>query len=210
MEIPGLFCDNEQGAKVTSKKPKFDFPVGVEPLTQAEAERQMAEFFQQLEEEYKNVPPEEIEAAADKFRRYMNGKISWAELMNLSPGTMLAIADFGYQQFKLGRYPDAERVFKVLTVLDWNNGYYHSMMGAILQRQKRYGEAVASYNEAIESNPYDVMSYTHRGEIYLLHGLLSDAKTDLEKAMSLDATGKNQWAERAKILLQQIAKQTKG
>lgn len=191
-------------------KPKFDFPIGLTPMTQEEAQRQMAEFFQQLEEEFKNVPPEEIAVAAQKFQNYMNGKISWADLMNLSPNTMLAIADFGYQQLKHGRYSDAERVFKVLTVLDWNNGYYHAMMGSVLQRQKRYGEAIAEYNEAIELNPYDEMSYTHRGEIYLLHGLLPEAEADLEKAISLGVNSSSQWAERARLLLQQVAKQTKG
>lgn len=207
MEISGVFCDNKT---MVPKKAKFDFPIGLSPMTQEEAQRQMTEFFQQLEEEFKNVPPGEIEAAAQKFQHYMSGKISWADLMNLTPNTMLAIADFGYQQFKHGRYTDAERVFKVLTVLDWNNGYYHAMMGSILQRQKRYGEAIAEFNEAIELNPYDEMSYTHRGEIYLLHGLLPEAKTDLEKAISLGTSAGNQWAERATLLLQQVAKQTKG
>lgn len=218
MEISDVFCDNNMiepwgykpGGNVTAQKPtksKFNFPVEVQQMTQEEAKHKMAEFFQKLEEEFKNTPPEEIEAAARKFERYMKGQISWAELMNLTPETLLAMANFGYQQFKLGRYPDAERVFKVLTVLDWNNAYYHSMMGSILQRQKRFGEAIAEYNEAIELNPRDIVSFTHRGEIYLLHGLVAEAKADLEKAVKLDTSKENQWAERAQLLLQQIEKQ---
>ena len=195
---------------MVQKKPKYDFPLEAAPLTQEEAEQQMAAFFQKLELEFKDTPEAEINALAQKFERYMNGQSSWAELMNLSPNTLLAMADFGYKQFQLGRYPDAERVFKVLTVLDWNNSYYHSMMGSILQREKRFGEAVAEYNEAIRLNPYDIISHTHRGEIYLQHGLLAEAKADLEKAVSLDQEKNNAWAERAKILLQQLSKQVKG
>lgn len=213
MEISHVFCDNKDSSKgrsVTAKKPQFDFPVGVKPMSEEEAKHQMEDFFRKFAEENKNMPAEEIEAASKKFMRYMKGEISWAELMNLTPETLLAMADFGYQQFKLARYTDAERVFKVLTVLDWNNSYYHSMMGSILQRQKRFGEAIAEYNEAISLNPYDIVSYTHRGEIYLLHGLTGEAKTDLEKALSLDQSKNNQWAERARLLLQQMEKHLKG
>jgi len=120
------------------------------------------------------------------------------------------MAEFGYAQFKIGRYPDAERVFKVLTVLDWNNHYYHSMMGTILQRQKRYGEAIAEYTQAIELYSKDVVSLTNRGEIFLQHNLLTEAEEDLKKAVDTDIDGKNKWVNRAKMLLTQLEKNKKG
>jgi len=107
----------------------------------------------------------------------------------------------------VGRYQDAERVFKVLTVLDWENAYYHSVMGSILQREKRYGEAIAEYGQALELSPDDITSLTNRGEIYMQHGLMDDAKADFEKAISLDPTGEDKWANRARLLHTELDRQ---
>ncbi|MBI4126936.1 MAG: tetratricopeptide repeat protein [Deltaproteobacteria bacterium] len=191
------------------KKKKIEYPIGLTDIPADEAKNQMDEFFSHLEKEYKDVPEEELKRGARKIQDYLEGKIGWAELFNFKPEMLFHMAEFGYTQFQVGRYEDAERIFKVLTVLDWNNHYYHSMMGSILQRQKRYGEAIAEYSQAIELYKEDMVSLTHRGEIYLQHGLVKEAKVDLERAVKLDPAGDNRWANRARMLLAQWGKQQK-
>ena len=110
----------------------------------------------------------------------------------------------GFLQFKQGRYTDAERVFKGLAILDWNNAYYHSVLGSILQRQKRYGEAIAEYTQALELDPKDTVSLTNRGEIFMHHGLMDEAKDDFKHAMDLDTDGTDRFANRARMLTEQI------
>lgn len=149
----------------------------------------------------------EIERGAKKIQNYLNGKIGWAELFNFTPEMLFQMAEFGFTQFQAGRYSDAERVFKVLTVLDWNNAYYHSVMGSILQRQKRYGEAIAEYSQAIDLDPNDIASLTNRGEIFLHHGLMEDAESDLMKAAKLDPEENDRFAGRARILIEQLSHQ---
>jgi len=178
-------------------------------MKREEADAEMAEFFAHLEDRLKNVPQEEIDKGSRKIKDYIDGKIGWAELFNFTPQMLFQMAEFGYLQFKTGRYQDAERIFKVLTVLDWNNHYYHSMMGTILQRQKRYGEAIAEYTQAIELNPQDIISHTNRGEIFMLHGLLTEAEADFNKAVGFDSKGENRWANRARMLLSQLEKKRK-
>jgi Flp pilus assembly protein TadD len=114
------------------------------------------------------------------------------------------MVEYGYLQFQTGRYEEAERFYKMLTIMDWNNSYYHSMMGSILQKQKRYGEAVAEYSEAVKLNPRDVVSLTNRGEIYMLHKLFNDAVADFDAAAALDPKKENKWANRARVLKAQI------
>jgi tetratricopeptide (TPR) repeat protein len=195
--------------KPREKKKKWDFPVGLKPVTPEEADAAMADFFMDLEARLKEVPKEEIEKGSRKIKDYIDGKIGWSELFNFTPQMLYQMAEFGYTQFKVGRYEDAERVFKVLTVLDWNNHYYHSMMGTILQRQKRFGEAIAEYSQAIELHPQDVVSLTNRGEIFLQHGLLTEAEVDLSKAIALDPKAENKWANRARMLFVQLEKKRK-
>ncbi|HPQ80111.1 MAG TPA: tetratricopeptide repeat protein [bacterium] len=189
--------------KKTPKK-KYDFPIGIEPMSREEADAEMARFFAAIEEQYKDVPPSEMERGAKKIQDFIDGKLSWAELFDFTPEMLFHMAEFGFTQFKLGRYPDAERVFKVLTVLDWNNAYYHSVMGSILQRQKRYGDAIAEYTQAIELDPNDIVSYTNRGEIFMRHGLFEEARGDFTSAAGLDSEGKDKFANRARMLLEQM------
>lgn len=176
------------------------------PLKETKA---MEEWFERLEEKLKSVPKETIEAGAQKIKDFLEGKIGWADVFNFTPEQTFQMAEMGYSHFKLGRYQDAERFFKVLTILDWDNYYYHSMLGSILQRQKRDGEAIVEYSQAIESNPNDMVSLTNRGEIFMKHGWLKDAERDFEKAASLDPKEEDAWANRARTLLSEIKKKKK-
>ena len=194
---------DQKRAKNPPKK-RWDFPIGLKPMSQEEADAEMSRFFAAIEEQYKDVPQEEVERGAKKIKDFIDGKLSWAELFNFSPEMLFQMAEFGFNQFKQGRYPDAERVFKVLTVLDWNNAYYHSVMGSILQRQKRYGDAIAEYTQALELDARDIVSLTNRGEIFMQHGLFSEAETDFAKAVDLDAEGHDKFANRSRMLLQQL------
>jgi len=201
-----------QGVGMTQKKStkkKWDYPIGLEKMSKQEADAIMDDYFSKLEDQLKNVPEAELKKGSQKIIDYLEGKIGWAELFNFTPEMLFQMAEFGYNQFKFGRYEDAERVFKVLTVLDWNNHYYHSMMGSILQRQKRYGEAIAEYTQAIELYPQDIVSLTNRGEIFLLHNLLDEAEGDFKKAIAGDPSKENKWSNRARILLDQLEKKRK-
>lgn len=191
------------------KKKKLEFPIGIEPMSTEEADAIMGDFFGKLEEQLKDVPQEEIAKGGQKIRDFIEGRIGWAELFNFTPQMLYQMAEFGYTQFKVGRYQDAERIFKVLTVLDWNNHYYHSMMGTILQRQKRYGEAIAEYSQAIELDPRDLVSHTNRGEIFMQHGLLTEAGEDFQKAIAMDPKAENKWGHRARLLLSELEKRRK-
>lgn len=194
----------EEKKKKKAGKKKWEFPVGIEPMDQEEAEEQMQHFFKTLEDQYKDVPEAEIGRGVKKIQDFLDGKMNWAELFSFTPDMLFQMAEYGFSQFKMGRYSDAERVFKVLTVLDWNNPYYHSVMGSILQRQKRYGEAMAEYSQAIDLDKGDIVSLTNRGEILMQHGLFDEALADLEKAAALDPSEGDKFAARARMLIKQI------
>ncbi len=179
------------------KRPQGAVAPDTPEMSQEEAQAQMDRFFQVLEERVKDVPEAELERGVRKVEDFIDGKMGWAELFNFTPEMLFQMAEFGFMQFKQGRYPDAERVFKALTLLDFNNAYYHSVMGSILQRQKRYGEAIAEYTQARELN---------RGEIFMRHGLNDDAAGDFQKAIDADPEGTDRFANRARMLSQQLAR----
>jgi len=124
-----------------------------------------------------------LDRGAQRVLDFLKGNLSWAEIFNIPPQTLQRLAEFGFLQYRTGRYEDAERFFKVLTMLNWNNGAFHSMLGSVYQRQKRHAEAIAEYSQAIELNPDEGMSWTNRGELQLAHGWLKPARADLEQAL---------------------------
>ena len=79
-------------------------------------------------------------------------------------------------------------------------------MGSILQRQKRFGEAIAEYTQAIDLDANDIVSYTNRGEIFMQFGLAEDAEADFTKAAELDPAGESKFANRARMLADQLAR----
>lgn len=185
------------------KRPRFEVHEPKE-MPREEADREMEEFFSKLEEELKGVPQDVIEAGAQRVIDFIKGKLSWAEIFNVTPETMKQMAELGYLKFQAGRLEEAERFFKVLAILDSKNSYFRSMLGSILQRQKRYGEAVVQYTEAVDLNPHDIVSLVNRGEIFMQHGWLNDAEADFSKAVSLDPKKENKWGNRARLFMAQI------
>lgn len=185
------------------KKPKFDVYIPKE-MPRAEADRKMEEFFQQLEAEMKDVPEEVIKAGAERVVDFIKGKLSWAEIFNISPDTMKQMVELGYVKFQAGRFDEAERFFKVLSILDSKNSYFRSMLGTILQRQKRFGEAVVQYTEAIDLNPHDIVSLVNRGEIYIQHGWITDAEADFAKAISIGDKEDDKWVNRARLFVSRL------
>jgi len=180
-------------------------------MSKEDAKTELEKFFKRIEEDLKNTPKELMEVGSERVIDFIKGNITWSEMFNIPKKVVKDMVEYGYLQFQSGRYEEAERFFKMLTVMDWNNSYYHSMMGSILQRQKRYGEAVAEYSEAIKLNPNDIVSLTNRGEIYILHKVFDKAIADFEKAASLDPKKEDKWANRARALrvkIEQIKKVT--
>ena len=190
--------DNEKNKKPEFKAHEF------EKMDPKEADAEMEKFFAELEKKMKDVPEEVVEAGAQKVVDLIKGKLSWAEIFNITPEMMKQMVELGYLKFQAGRLEEAERFFKVLCVLDARNHYFRSMLGSILQRQKRYAEAIVQYTEALGLNPNDIVSIVNRGEIYLQHGWIPDAEADFKKAISLDPKKEDKWADRARVLLHQI------
>lgn len=185
------------------EKPTFDVFEQV-PVDKDVANAEMEKFFTELEQELKGVPQEVVKAGAEKVIDFIKGKMTWGEIFNVSPQMMKQMAELGYIKFQAGRLEEAERFFKVLSILDSRNSYMRSMLGSILQRQKRYGEAVVQYTEAIDLNPNDIVSFVNRGEIFMQHGWFNDAMLDFTKAADLDPEKENKWSNRARLLIKQI------
>ncbi len=194
-------------AEQTENKPSR---VGIKPIQPAQPDPQgekdhiMELVTKQLEEALKGVPKEKLETAKKEAEKLLEGDLSWADMSQYTPEKLHQIAESGYEKFKIGQYEAAEKIFRGLTVLDTENYYYHQMLGAVFQRQEKWAEALVEYSIAIEINPRDIVSLTNRGEVYVKIGVLDLAHQDLDQAMGLDPKNEDRWANRARMLKEQI------
>ncbi|HSA59524.1 MAG TPA: tetratricopeptide repeat protein [bacterium] len=164
----------------------------------------IAAWVPKVEQALKQVPAEHLEKAKKEVDKMLSGDLSWADLSQYTPERLMQIAELGFNQFRVGQYDSAERLFKGLTVIDPDNYYFHQMLGATFQRKEKYAEAIVEYSVAADLNPSDVVSFTNRGEVYFKLGVFELAIADFDKAIALDTKGEDKWANRARMLREQI------
>ena len=133
----------------------------------------------------------------EKFRR---GEGRFVQIFNIDAKQVASLIVVGHNFFAQGKLQEAKDIFEGLAVLDPNNPYLHSMLGAICQQMQQYDVAILRYSRALELFPQDINALTNRGEIYLNLGKFQDAAKDLKTAIDLDPRKKHPSANRARLL----------
>lgn len=190
---------------VPPSKPAAKAPVQPqEAATPNTFEEALATSISKLEEALKNLPPTKLAEAKKEADQFLSGDLSWADLSQYTPEMLYKTAEAGFNQFRIGQYDSAERIFKGLTVIDPENYYYHQMLGAVFQRRDKNAEAIVEYTVASDINPKDIVSLTNRGEVYMKLGILELAVADFDRAIALDPKNEDKWANRSRVLKEQV------
>jgi tetratricopeptide (TPR) repeat protein len=154
----------------------------------------------EIEVEYVDPPNPIDNFTEENFKKFLFGKITWAQLEGMTMEQAYAIAEFGYTMYGQGRYKDAQTLFEGLVIGNPYDPYFHAMLGAIYTKLDMHEEAAQEFNIAIELDPEDINSYVNRGELLLQHGEFEYAMEDLKAAIDLDPEGKNPASLRARAL----------
>lgn len=154
----------------------------------------------ELTVEYVDRPNPIDNFTEENFKKFLFGKITWAQLEGMTMEQAYAIAEFGYTMYQQGRYKDARTLFEGLVIGNPYDPYFHAMLGAIYTKMDMHEEAAQEFSVAIELDPEDINSYVNRGELLLQHGEFEYAMEDLKAAIDLDPDGKNPASNRARAL----------
>ncbi len=145
--------------------------------------------------------PERRRFVVETFFKFINHRISIADLTRLSRKKLSRLAEVAYIKYKYGRYQEALDIFKALATVDSINAYYHTALGGVYQKIGKYVDSVVSYTRALRINNKELCPYVNRGEIYLKHKNYKKAADDFRNAILLDPQGRNLWANRARSLV---------
>jgi tetratricopeptide (TPR) repeat protein len=153
-----------------------------------------------LKVEYVDAPNPLDNFTVENFKKFLFGKITWAQLEGMTMEQAYSIAEFGYTMYQQGRYKDSRTLFEGLVIGNPYDPYFHAMLGAIYTKLDMHEEAAQEFSIAIELDPEDINSYVNRGELLLQHGEFEYAMEDLKAAIDLDPEGKNPASLRARAL----------
>ncbi|MBL8949408.1 MAG: tetratricopeptide repeat protein [Myxococcaceae bacterium] len=128
------------------------------------------------------------------------GKLTLSELYKITGPKMLDAAVRGFTLYEQGKYPEAEKAFRALSVLNPKEPYYMTALGAAYLAQEKLDEALRSFTYSISLSGKDIAAYVNRGEVYLQKGMVEEAAKDFKAAVELDPTGNDGVVHRARVL----------
>ncbi len=196
---------------------KKNNPLSKKPAKDVKPKGSVENFFKdnpdltrRLHEYLDKIPQEKKEENLQKFKKFIAGEMTWAEIKGYPKNMLKELARIAYSKYQMGDYRVAESLFKGLSIIDHINWYYRSALGAIYQKQKLYDQALEEYTISLSLNPKEIGTLTNRGECRLHQQDYKGALEDFGQAIALDDTGKNLWSRRAQAFRDHLIKQGHG
>lgn len=152
----------------------------------------------------RSVPDAEKKDTVEAFRKFVSGDLTWAEVRHVPRRLLKELAKIGYFKFQSGDYKGAEILFKGLAIIDHNNWYYRSALGAVYQKQGLYEAAIDEYTVALQIKDDEATSLVNRGECLMRVGDLDSALEDFTAVTTIVIDPDSPWRKRAEILTRKI------
>jgi tetratricopeptide (TPR) repeat protein len=140
----------------------------------------------------------EIEERVD---RWLSGKLTTAEVYELTPELVKALAEHGYLLYEEGKYDSARVIFEALAVVNSSDPNIQKMLGSIYQIQNKWDAAYYHYTQSLRMAPNDIFVIANRGETLIQMQRPREAAEDLKRAIQLDPQNTNPVGRRARVLL---------
>jgi len=134
--------------------------------------------------------------AFSKGQRY--GRIGFALLTGALIGTIMICTWLQVRHWK-----NNMTIFTYTANVTENNWLAHTNLGAILGGQRRYGEAIRHFREALRMRPNDVKAHNNLGNAFAEQGRYRDAIRHYSEALRLDSDERETHENLGVLLLKQ-------
>lgn len=106
-------------------------------------------------------------------------------VLEQEPENQIALQSLAQAKIKLGNLDEAIAPLKKLVELYPNQTEYSLVLGQVYATQKNYDNAIAAYNQAIETNQQDFRPVLAKAVIFKQQGKTEQAKSLFEKAAAV-------------------------
>ena len=142
----------------------------------------------------------------ERVERWLSGKLTTAEVYELTPEVAEALAEHGYLLYEEGRYDTARVIFEALAAVNSSDPDTQKMLGSIYQIQNKWDAAYYHYTQSLRVAPNDIFVIANRGETLIHMQRPREAAEDLKRAIQLDPDGTNPVGRRARVLFANLSK----
>lgn len=138
-----------------------------------------------------------------KFRKYLAGEMTWAEVEGMTWQEAKAIAQVGCDLAAAGRLEEARIIFEGLIEGNPKDSAIQAALGTVYQKLGRLDDALTAYDAAVELDPRNPVALYNRGELKLRSGNNAGFK-DVADAVEADPHGETAAGRRARSLVKTI------
>lgn len=152
---------------------------------------------------YQSTLITKIVSLLQNFRLYKLTKLIWAALkININKITQIngnsvgltvinsnSKEDYtrlGNYYRELGRFEEAEEIFKKAIEVNPNNSLAYTQLGAVYFAQSKFEKAEEMFKKAIELNSYDFIAYSQLGNLYSSLSNFKEAEKMYKKAIEIN------------------------
>lgn len=146
----------------------------------------------------KEISPE-TKQLVDSLAHYFVHGGTLKDAKGMNDTHMEVLYTLGYNLYKSGKPEDAEKVFKLLTLLDYTEIKYWICLGAVQQAQRKFDLAIKAYQMATVLDSSDPRSQYHAAECFIALGDKENAASALN-ALELFAPAESPYRAKAKKL----------
>jgi tetratricopeptide (TPR) repeat protein len=136
----------------------------------------------------------------EKVVAFLQGKLTYAELVGMTAEEAYAIADVAFDLFEQGKYDDAKSIVEALVIANPYDATFHNLLASIYGKKEMWEEAYEEYSITIELDKENIGAHVNRAEILLQHGEMELALEDLTAAAKLDPNSEDPYGVRARAL----------
>jgi Flp pilus assembly protein TadD len=101
------------------------------------------------------------------------------------PAALQPSFDEGVRALKAGKLDEADQAFRAVLAKGGTSAYVHNNLGIVLQERGQHEKAVAEFRKAIRLDPAYAAPRILLGASLLTLGRVSEARTQLERAVKL-------------------------
>lgn len=130
-----------------------------------------------------SIPDDVKPMIEDVYVKTVEQGIPLHEVLGITPDVMEVIYQYGYLQFKSGKYKEALVIFNTLKQLYPDDGRFIFAIAATHHYLKNYLEAAANYVLSQLYEPKNPLSYFHLYDCFLKAGYPASAENALELAL---------------------------
>ena len=124
---------------------------------------------------------EEMQKKMGEMLEALKKGATLGELQGFSPEEVEVVYSLGYTSYQVGKFDEAEKIFRYACLLSHLETKYYIALGGALVAQRKYAEAISTYAYVLLVDLNNIEAYRCIAECYFALGNPEEAKGALEE-----------------------------